>query len=38
VIGADTILHLHEGTVMIGADILATPTFWLYKQTGQLTL
>jgi hypothetical protein len=30
-IGANTILHLHEGIAVIGADTLVTPTFWLYK-------
>jgi hypothetical protein len=37
-IGANTDRHLHEGTAVIGAGTLATPSFWLYKQAIQLTL
>jgi hypothetical protein len=32
--GANTILQLHEGIAMIGANTLVTNPIWLYKQVA----
>jgi hypothetical protein len=36
--GANTILHLHEGNAMTGADICVTPPSGYNKQMAQLAL
>jgi hypothetical protein len=36
-IGASTSASFAWGTAVIGADTLAAPSFWLYKQAVQLT-